>query len=253
MILMLMLTCLTTFASDIGAVKARVGVSQMIPIKFPILKNSKHNFLFSSDDYNFRLVNKLVTRDVEVAVLPPEYALKAIWGRDDLDIVGKTSKHFIYLVSSEKNKSFTRESLKNKKVFILENSADEFYFKKYLNGVQYQRVSGTALELVNLVNKKNDADFFLFDSSNFFLLKKRNPTVGALKIEAGVYYVMTSLRENERILDPLTRKIFKKNNLDYYDLTKADLAELKDLNNSMFKRNTSQESFEMLFMGLMQR
>lgn len=256
MILILMsilLTCLTTFASDIRVLDVKVGVSHMTPIKFSILRNSKYNFFFSSDEYNFRLANKIVTQEVAVAILPPEYALKAIWGSDSLDIVGKTSKHYLYLVSNAQSKSITKESIRNKKIFLLENSADEFYLKKYLNGIQYQKKHGTALEWENSINKKDKADFVLMDSMNYFLLKKKSPGIDALRIEGGVYYVMTLLRESERMLNSLTRETFKKNNIYYSDLTKNDLAELKDLNDSMLKRKISQDKFEVMFFGLMQR
>lgn len=253
MLMVFFLTCLTTFASDMRVWDVPVGVSQMIPIKSPVLKIPRYNFFFSSDNYNFRLANKLITKEIAVAVLPPEYALKAVWTGADLDIVGKVSKHYVYLVSREKNKNITKESIRNKKILLLENSSDEFYLKKYLGGVQYQKIIGTAFELGNSVSKISGSDFVLMDSINYFLLKKKNPGVSALRIESGVYYIVTLLRENEMMFNPLTREIFKKNNIHYDDLTKSDLAELKDLNNFMLKKQLGQERFEALFFGLMQR
>lgn len=249
----LIVTCLTTFGSDLKVVDVLVGVDQAIPIVSSDLKSSGYNFIFSKDDYNFRLTNKMISKELTVAILPPEYALKAVWTSADLDIVGKISKHYVYLVSREKNKSISKESIKNKKILLLENSTDEFYLKKYLGGIQYEKVYGTAFELMSSIDKKEKSDFLLIDSSNYLLLKKKHPMISALKIEAGVYYIVTLMRENEIMLNPLTRDAFKKNKIEYYNLTKNDLGELKNLNNSIFKKKLSQERFEELFLGLMQR
>lgn len=253
MLIGLILTSLTIFASGLRIVDVQVGVDQSITIASPILTTSAYNFIFSRDDYSFRLANKMITKEVTVAILSPEYALKAVWTSADLDIVGKVSKHYLYLVSREKNKKINKESIKNKKVFLLENSADEFYFEKYLGGIQYEKVLGTFIELMNSVDKKERSDFLLMDSKNYLLLKKKEPTISALKIEAGVYYIVTLMRENEIMFNSLTRDAFKINKINYYNLTKSDLEELKDLNNSISKKKFSQEYFEELFLGLMQR
>lgn len=256
MILILMsflFTCLTIFASETRVMDVQVGGSLVIPVPTSVLKTPRYNFFFSSDNYNFRLVNKLIAKEVVVAILPPEYALKAVWTSNALDIVGKTSKHYVYLVSREKNKKITKENIKNKKILLLENSADEFYLKKYLGKIQYQRIPGTAIDLANSVSKNDGSDYILMDSMSYFLLKKEALGISALKIESGVYYIVTLQRDNEIMFSPATRDLFKKNNMSYDDLTKEDLVELKILNNSMFKKRLGQEYFEELLFGLMQR
>jgi hypothetical protein len=253
MLTSLLLLCFTALANDARVLDVPVGVSQVMAAPSKILKTPKYNFIFNHDDYSFRLVNKLITKEVIIAFLPPEYALKAIWTSEALDIVGKGSKHYLYLVSNDKNKNFVKENLKNKKILMLENSADEFYLKKYLGGVLYKKYKGTAFELLNAFENKEKPDYVLMDSMSYYLLKKKKAGLAAFRIDGGVYYVLTLMRENETMFNPLSREIFIKNNIPYYDLNKRDLVELKNLNNSMIKKHLAQKNFEFLHSELMQR
>ena len=241
------------FASDVRTLDVPVGVDQTISTSSKILKTARHKFIIKSDDYYLRLSNKLINKEIVVAFLPPEYALKAVWTSGALDIIGKSFKHYIYLVNRGGNKDFNKKNIQNKKILLLENSADEFYLKRYLAGTQYQKITGTALDLMNAVSKTHWPDYVVLDSASYFLLKKKIPKISALKIEAGVYYVVTLMRENEIMFNPVTREVFKDHNIPYYDLTKSDLVDLRDLNNSMIKKRLSQKNFEQLFIELIQR
>ncbi len=246
-------SCLSAFSSDVSLVDVKVGVSQAIPIQSKMFKTPKYNFIFSSDDYNFRLAYKLITKEVFVALLPPEYALKAIWASDNLDIVGKTFQHDVYLVSPDKNKVISKESIKDKNIFLLENSADEFYLKKYLGNIQFQKKSMTALEMMKLVEKRDGVGFILMDSMNYLKLKKKDNKINALRIDGGVYYIVMLEASNLIMLDSESKNAFKKNKIPYSEITKNDLRELKDLNNFIVKKRLGQENFEALYSMLMLR
>lgn len=224
-------------------VRIKVGVTGAFEIAKSYQSNKQYELSFIKDSFDSRLVNKLISGDIDVAILPAEYALKVFWYGKGFALIGKTGKCYHYLLSSKKV---------SQKVMMVKNSGSEYFFTKFFKKNEYEKVYRNTIEIQKKLNHKikhsdNLVDAVLVDAGTYRKLDKNQKNYRVTKVDAGTCLIVSLEQNKNMLIEKSMSKMFKVNKLDHRPMSNEDFSALEELNLSLNKSKSAQENSQLIF------
>lgn len=224
-------------------VRIKIGVTGSFEIVKGSQSNKEYELSFIKDSFDGRLVNKLISGDIDVAILPAEYALKVFWYGKGFALMGKTRKCYHYLLAVKKI---------SQKVMMVKNSGSEYYFNKYIQNNEYEKVYGNTIEIRKILNQKlkkstNTLGAVLVDAGTYRELNKNQKEYLVTKIDAGACLIVSLEQNKNMLIKKSMSRMFQINKLDHSPMSNEDFSSLEELNLSLNKSKSAQENSQLIF------
>lgn len=236
-----------TAVLKIGLIQSKHSPSSKIHLN---IEDTIFNFYYNESE--LVLLNQLISGQIDMAILSTEYALKALWYGHGCQIIAKAGPKTKQLLTRKQTyKKLNKFWFKDKKILLIKNSAEEYYLKQYFQNLNFKKTFANSNQkkdtIKNSLNFNGEPVDAVFEE-NFNNINKAN--LDMTPVPFGDYFVVARHAFASSLKNGISHKAFASQKLSLNKLKKADVYEIKKINDFLVKKIPG-DAFDISFSEMM--